>query len=115
MNLPDVIPSRAATHHRRASHGRQPIQECWRCQRSYAMCRSKITYPSRAEGEAVAAEINQRENYVNPVTQYPCDWGTKELPHWHVAHCRNSTDLKRQRRLWRRWKTPTFNLSEPTS
>lgn len=103
MNLPEVIPKRAATHHR-YRHWSAPITECWTCQRRYAQCITKRTYDTRAEAEAVAAEINRRENYVNPVTQYPCDFGSKEQPHWHLAHCRTSTELKRQRRLWRRWQ-----------
>jgi hypothetical protein len=35
---------------------------------------------------------------------YPCDWGSAEEPHWHVAHCKKSRDFKRARRAERRWR-----------
>jgi hypothetical protein len=102
VNLPALIPSRAQRNHTRG-HGRHPIEGCWRCQRDYAKCVTKITYLTRQDGEAVAAEINQANGWTEPVKQYPCDWGTKERPHWHIGHVRGGQDLKRARRQWRLW------------
>lgn len=102
MNLPEPIPSRVVTAHRR-HHGRQPIATCWHCQRAYAMCLSKITYDTREAGAAVALEINLRDGLGNPVVQYPCDWGSKERPHWHIAHATKRIQRKRARRQHTLW------------
>lgn len=102
MRLPDPLPSRVVTAHRRHHDDRRPVDECWHCTRGRAMCLSKVTYHDNDEAQEVVVEINRREGWADPVMRYPCDWGSWERPHWHICHCRTTRDLKRARRLQRR-------------
>lgn len=101
MNLPDPLPTRVVNAHRR-HHGPWPVEGCWHCQRGYALCLSKITYAERDAADVHVLEINVRQDWTEPVMRYPCDWGSADQPHWHVAHCKTTTDFKRARRQQRR-------------
>lgn len=102
MSEPDP-PTRAVSVHKRR-HGRHPMATCWHCQRELARCRSKIMFTVRQDADAAVDSLNERENYESPVMRYPCDWGTKEQPHWHMAHARFTADVKRARKAERKWK-----------
>ena len=85
-------------HRRRRHH--QPFETCWVCQRAAAICRSKGRFPTRAEAEAEALDLNVRRDWTGRlVVEYWCRWCSG----YHLHTARSSRDRKRVRRRHRLW------------
>jgi hypothetical protein len=91
---------RAALWHIRYHSRVEPIQDCHRCWVSQRKCQDKISYPSREVVDVAVREINEREEYREPVMRYPCRWGD----HFHVAHATSDQALRRARKAERKWR-----------
>jgi hypothetical protein len=81
------------------NHLWSPFEECRRCQRARAICRSKRSYASWAEADVAVREVNERESYASPVTRYRCRWCLL----WHLTTARRTPQRKRMEKQRRKW------------
>lgn len=81
------------------NHEGPPFEECRRCQRARAICRSKQRFETREAAQDAAQEVNEREAYASPVVRYRCRW----CPFWHLTTARTGYRRKRVEKQRRRW------------
>jgi ribosomal protein S26 len=87
-------------YHQKNHHdGRVPFDECWRCGRARATCRSKRRYETREDAEQVVTEINEGERYARPITRYLCRW----CLNWHLTQATTKMRARRAERARRKW------------
>lgn len=108
MDLRDA-PAQALAYHRRSHHRTAPIEACDRCRRALDRCLAKV-HLDWDGAEAAANEVNEREDYQEPVIRYWCRW----CGQYHIGHARTAADLKRIRKLARRWRTRVSELESPS-
>jgi len=58
-----------------------PIELCWWCQRSRAVCKSKVRYPAPREAHEAALGLNAGAILEKPVSPYVCGW----CEGWHLT------------------------------
>ncbi len=81
------------------------FDECRRCQRSRAICKSKIQYWSVNDADEATKRINENEGYASPVVRYWCRW----CLHWHVTTARNPRRRARAEKQRRKWLVRQHN------
>ena len=105
MGLPPAAPE---VWHEKRHVGRNDcsdlFEECWRCQRSQAHCKSKIRFATWEEARDWVDDLNQSRAYVNPVYRYSCRW----CRGWHMSSAdgkgpSGKTRAKRVERERRKW------------
>jgi len=101
-----------AQFHRSRHSPTSPIEQCWRCGRSRAICLSKQRFGDIRDAQTSARLINEDEQYRRPVTCYSCRW----CDGWHVT---SKTSSKRRRRRVekqrRKWMIAKHNEREAAS
>lgn len=80
-------------------HGPWPIDACWRCGRSRAVCRQKIPLWTVVEADAWVQDLNETRAYTPPVVRYRCRW----CRYWHMKKARTRTELARAEKQRRKW------------
>lgn len=99
-----VTPGQFAAEQRRMHarfHGEHvPFEDCFRCGRQLAVCKSKIRFLTPWEAQEWADDLNLSREHKPPVVViYRCRWGVDV--HWHTATARRRYDhqrVERQRR-----------------
>lgn len=79
------------------------IGDCWQCQRSHAVCHSKLRFPTREGIDAAVRALNEGTRYVRPMTRYPCRWCLS----WHMKTARKRDELRRAEKQRRKWLART--------
>jgi hypothetical protein len=86
-------------HAKNHSVGMVPFEECWRCQRAKAICRSKRRFGTREAVDERVREINEGNGYTSPVSRYPCRW----CPGWHLTSATTRVQVRRTEKQRRKW------------
>jgi hypothetical protein len=92
----------AKKHDDLVERGLLNFEECHRCQRDRARCKSKMQIfddPISASRSAMAQ--NRETNWRRPVVPYRCVW----CPYWHVATIKTRYQVKRAEKQRRKHVT----------
>lgn len=75
------------------------FENCWRCQRARAICRTKIRFDSWQEAEGWVREFNEQREFADCVTRYRCRW----CGGWHMTKANGPPSSKRAEKQRRKW------------
>lgn len=75
------------------------IEDCWRCQRNRAVCRSKRDYDTQEEAISAALEFNVLRGWDLPVVPYTCRYCEK----LHLTKARRKNSQRRAEKQRRKW------------
>ena len=99
LALPPARLPKSPERHHEDNHPGPPFEECWRCQRARAICRSKRSFASYVRADEAVREVNERESYASPVTRYRCRWCLM----WHLTTARRKPQVRRMEKQRRKW------------